>query len=441
MRADTGSLYDAHGDRLYAYCWSLLGDRHAAAAVRDTFTAAVHHPPRGDRVLWLYSLARTVCAERGAFTGVGAAAGTGRAASLFSAADPLLHAAGGMRADHREVLLLWAGEWLEPHDIALVVGIAPDTVAQLLHAARTRLERAVLDLLMRTPAGSRHDLFPLITAFEKGRLPQLLARRAPSRAPDGLRDRVLAACAEEVTRPLASVVTPSPLVIGAAKARSGRGRYRRRGASGGVSKGLGAAAGVAASAAAVFGMLATWPSAKGGGGAASLVPTASGGQTNSVSLKAGGPEFPLPEFTGSERVDGGARASSNGGPATTTPGVPPWRDRSEPGSQAPAPVPVSAGPSTVGTSPEGTSPEGGKTTKPAKPTKPVTTRPNTPSTPPDDGSPTAPPVDPGPTTPPDDGSSGPTTPPTDPPTDTPNEPSPSPTTNPTPTPDSESGQG
>ncbi|MFD0541245.1 RNA polymerase sigma factor [Actinomadura luteofluorescens] len=85
MGGDLGSLYDAHADRLYAYCWSLVGDQLAAAAVGDTFSAAVHQPPRGDSVLWLYSLSRTACAERGAFTGepgLGAAAGRG---PLFAA--------------------------------------------------------------------------------------------------------------------------------------------------------------------------------------------------------------------------------------------------------------------------------------------------------------------------------------------------------------------
>lgn len=211
MRGDLDSLYDAHADRLYAYCWSLVGDRHAATAVGDTFSAAVHQPPRGDSVLWLYSLARTTCAERGAFTGeLGGPTVDGRGGPLFAGSDPLLRAAAALRSDHREVLLLWAGEWLEPHDIARVLGVAPDTVAQLLNAARTRLERAVLDILMRGTAQPRLDL---ITAFEKGRLPRLLAGTAPSRAPRWLRAQVLAACEAEATRPLPSVSAPSPLVV------------------------------------------------------------------------------------------------------------------------------------------------------------------------------------------------------------------------------------
>ncbi|TDE17019.1 hypothetical protein E1289_36130, partial [Actinomadura sp. 6K520] len=325
MRGDMGSLYDAHADRLYAYCWSLVGDQRAAAAVGDAFTAAVHQPPRGDTVLWLYSLSRSACAERGAFAGNL----DGRGGVLFADTDPLLRAAGALRTDHREVLLLWAGEWLEPHDIARVLGIAPDTVAQLLDAARTRLERSVLDILMRGTTQARHDL---ITAFEKKRLPQLLARRAPARAPGWLRDQVLAGCEDEAVRPLPSVVSPSPLVvIGADRPRrGGTGDRPRRGLSGGLHRGLGAAAGVAASAAAVIGLLAAWPSPKGGGGTASIVPTSSSGGANPASAtNTAGPRHPVPGLSGTERATGEVPGSPeaparNGGtgPAPRTGGAP-----------------------------------------------------------------------------------------------------------------------
>ncbi|TDC84147.1 hypothetical protein [Actinomadura sp. 7K507] len=427
MRGDMGSLYDAHADRLYAYCWSLVGDQLAAAAVGDAFTAAVHQPPRGDSVLWLYSLARSACAERGAFTG----SLDGRGGLLFADSDPLLRAAGSLRSDHREVLLLWASEWLEPHDIARVLGIAPDTVVQLLNAARTRLERSVLDILMRGTTEARHDL---ITAFEKKRLPRLLASRAPARAPGWLRDQVLTACEEESVQRLPSVVSPSPLVvIGSDRPRPGRagrdGGRPRRGLSGGLQKGLGAAAGVAASAAAVIGLLATWPSAKGGdAGATSLVPSASNGQTSPASTTGpGGPRHPMPGLSGTEKATGEAPGAS-GDPATDG-GAPAGPTGGAPGGAA-APAPPA-------TSPSGTP---SREIGPSSPGKP--SRPDSPSTPPAGESPTTPPPDTpsDPTTPPDGGSGDPTTPPpdtpTDPPTDTPDPgtPSPSPTTNPTPSP-------
>jgi DNA-directed RNA polymerase specialized sigma24 family protein len=414
MRGDLGSLYDAHAARLYAYCWSLVGDQLAAAAVGDTFAAAVHQPPRGDSVLWLYSLSRTACAERGAF---GAMPG----GLPFADPDPLVRAAGSLRADHREVLLLWAGEWLEIPDIARVLGLAPDTVGQLLNAARSRLERAVLDTLMRGTAGPQLEL---IAAFEKGRLPRLLAKRAPAQAPGWLREQVLAACEAEADRPLPSVAAPSPLVV---IGDAGRKPRERRGV---WSKGLGAAAGVAASAAAVIGLLVSWPTAK-GGGAASLVPTAGSGRTDPASAKTTKvTDTPPPGLTGSERAAG--RADPSGNPVTsafdgrpTPAGGTPGR-RTAPGSPAtpgaPAGSPVQGSPSDGGDPGSGT------------PGKPGGT---SPTTPPDSGTPTTPPDSgsPDPTTPPDDGSTGPATPP-DTPSDPPatGTPGPSPTSNPTPEP-------
>ncbi|WP_242901271.1 RNA polymerase sigma factor [Actinomadura terrae] len=398
MRGDPGSLYDAHAARLYAYCWSLVGDEQAAAAVRDTFVAAVHQPPRGDTVLWLYSLARTTCA------GVSA----GRGAPVFSSPDPLLRAAAGLRSDHREVLLLWAGDWLEPHDIARVLGIAPDTLAQLLNAARTRLERAVLDTLMRGTA-----YLDLITAFEKGKLPQLLAGRAPDRAPAWLRDQVLAACEDEAVRTLPTVAAPTPLVVIGPR-RTEQPRQRR-----GVSKGAGAAAGLAASAAAVIGLLTSWPSAK-GGDAASLVPTSSSGHTEPASAGAGGAPGHSPGVTGAER---GTHA-----PVTTAYGDPPRPVGPNPGGGAPAGTPAGPGTPTRST-PAPRASEDPSTSTPSKPGTPPAKPPKPPTTPPGGGSSD-------PSTPPG-GGTDPTTPPqtpTDPPGEDPGTPGPSPTSNPTPSP-------
>ncbi|MEU6752022.1 hypothetical protein ABZ914_37890 [Spirillospora sp. NPDC046719] len=419
MRGDLGSLYDAHAARLYAYCWSLVGDQLAAAAVGDTFAAAVHQPPRGDSVLWLYSLSRTACAERGAF-------GTAPGGLPFADPDPLLRAAGSLRADHREVLLLWAGEWLEIRDIARVLGLAPDTAGQLLNAARSRLERAVLDTLMRGTAGPQLEL---ISAFEKGRLPQLLAKRAPAQAPGWLRDQVLAACEAEADRPLPTVAAPSPLVV------IGDADRRPRQKRGVWSKGLGAAAGVAASAAAVIGLLVSWPTAK-GGGAASLVPTAGSGRTDPASAKTTKvTDSPPPGLTGSERSTGGAGPSGN--PVTSAfDGQP--QPAGTPGQGAAPGTP--GAPSTTGApakKPVGSSPSDSDNPGSGTPSKPGDT---SPTTPPDSGTPTTPPDTGGsdPATPPDGGSTDPTTPP-DTPSDPPasGTPGPSPTSNPTPEP----GQG
>ncbi|TYB46274.1 RNA polymerase sigma factor [Actinomadura chibensis] len=247
MHGDLEALYDAHAHRLYAHCWSLVGDRGAADALRDTLTEAVRQTPQGELVLFLHHLARTVCSERGAFSRHGHA--------LFAPADtdPLLNAAGRMPAQQREALLLAAGEWLDVRDIARVVGIAPGAVRERLHEARTGLERLVLDALMRGAADPAEHM-DVIAAFEQGRLPHLLARRAPGLAPAPLRDHVLGADDEYDVIGDEPVTPGRPLVVIGADGAD-RGRSRRRKAL----KGVGGVAGVAATVA--VGLLMTWPSA------------------------------------------------------------------------------------------------------------------------------------------------------------------------------------
>ncbi|MEO3825421.1 sigma-70 family RNA polymerase sigma factor [Actinomadura sp. B10D3] len=67
--AATAAMYDAHADRLYAYCWFQLRCREAArVALRDTFVVAEAHIGKlrdADRFgPWLYSIARLECARR-----------------------------------------------------------------------------------------------------------------------------------------------------------------------------------------------------------------------------------------------------------------------------------------------------------------------------------------------------------------------------------------
>lgn len=63
------AVYDAHADRLYAYCWFQLRSRDAAqVALRDTFIVAEAHIGKlrdPDRFgPWLYAIARLECARR-----------------------------------------------------------------------------------------------------------------------------------------------------------------------------------------------------------------------------------------------------------------------------------------------------------------------------------------------------------------------------------------
>jgi DNA-directed RNA polymerase specialized sigma24 family protein len=271
VHGDPETLYDAHAPRLYSYCWSLVGDE-APEALKDTFMAAARlGPPRGDEVLWLYALARSACMRRGALDRVHCDAHD---------ADPLRRAAAGLRADHREVLLLSAGVWLEAPDIARLIGLAPDTVRQLIQAARSRLERAVLDTLLHRPIVARQD--ELIAAFERGRLPMLLARRVPAEPPAALRADVLAAAERALpatTGPL-PVTTPgtSPLiVVDPRHARKSDGTARRR------VKGAAELGAIAACAAAAAGLIVAWgsPNGKSGGGSLSApVPHVDDGSGN-----------------------------------------------------------------------------------------------------------------------------------------------------------------
>ena len=62
-------LYDAYGERLFRYCWSMLRNREMAlAAVRDTLAVAQAYIVRltdsESLGRWLYSLARVECRRR-----------------------------------------------------------------------------------------------------------------------------------------------------------------------------------------------------------------------------------------------------------------------------------------------------------------------------------------------------------------------------------------
>lgn len=409
MRGDPGSLYDAHAERLYAHGWSLLGD-DAASAVNDAFVAAVRHPPRGDVVLWMYALSRTAARSRGAFERPWKVAA--------GEADPLLRAAAALRPEQREALLLEAGEWLETPDIAHVLGLAPDTVRQMLHLARTRLERGVLDALMRGEAGDGAAAAEVIAAFEKGTLPRLLARRVPDALPASLRDRVLESYEREVDEPSPTATSPSPLVVigpaalgapaegtDAHRTATTARRSRRRA--------FGAVAGVAASAAAIAGLFASWSSVRGHGDG-TIVPSGATDRTASVtgaSDPSTGGRAPGPN--GVEQAIGSSSPSGASGGETT----------SQPGT-----VPPQAGPRTGG------SPSGPATPPAGSPQRSGPSGPSGPATGNQPPSTTPPSAPPGGTTPPTDpGTTGPTTPP---PSDPPGQPTPSPAPSPgTPTPD------
>ncbi|MFI0372953.1 RNA polymerase sigma factor [Actinomadura sp. 1N219] len=411
MRGDLENLYDAHAHRLYAHCWSLTGDQGAPEALKDTLNEAVQqHPPPGETVLWLHHLARRVCADRGAFSP--------HSRPVFAGADtdPLLAAARNLPADQREALLLSAGEWLAVRDIAGVLRVSADAVRERLHEARTALERVVLDALMRGTADPAKHM-DVIEAFEKGRLPNLLARRAPAFAPAPLRDHVLGndvpdddevrdeighapsvpvppAVPPDPTRPLVVIgsgaaFADEPVAGAAAQPPAGpladpdtfadpfadaaffaepvQDRPRRRGAA---LKGVGGVAGVAASIA--VGLLMTWPS------------------TDDGTVNALGPPPDTNTRPGSQPPGGvteeppSTPKPPDGGQRNTAPAPAPTTEKRSPATQKPA------------------DPDGDRRTDPTPP--PQDEGPTTPpsSPPPSQENPSPPPQDPPPSEDPDD---------------------------------------
>lgn len=182
-------LYDAYAHRLHAYCRVLLGDA-AADAVAEVFATAERRglPRGGDTAMWLYGLARAECERRGALN----LRLTGSAARALT--DPLARAAAGLRTEQREALLLSAGEWLEVPEISRLLGLAPDTVRDLIRTGRAKLERGVLDALLAGQIRPEHE--ELIAAFEKGTLAALYARRTGTEPPAALREAVVGSPAE-----------------------------------------------------------------------------------------------------------------------------------------------------------------------------------------------------------------------------------------------------
>jgi DNA-directed RNA polymerase specialized sigma24 family protein len=155
-------LYDTHAIRLYSYCWSLVGN-DAAHALREAFVAAAKQGVTDP--LRLYELARRSCVRRGALDPViGPTPGD----------DPLLRAAARLRPDHREALALSVE--FEPAEIGELLGLAPDTVHQMIATARARLERAVLDACWPGPVPARYE--DVLAAFERRQLVHLLSLRS-----------------------------------------------------------------------------------------------------------------------------------------------------------------------------------------------------------------------------------------------------------------------
>ena len=142
-------LFDAYGDRLFRYCWSMLRSRELArVALRDTLLVAQAHiarlaDPEDPESLgpWLYSLARAECRRHQAVPPSDADESPARQGLPGSDARLMSwHAAMGLAATEFEALDLACRHYV---DLALVLGLPAGEADGLLDRARQNLERSL----------------------------------------------------------------------------------------------------------------------------------------------------------------------------------------------------------------------------------------------------------------------------------------------------------
>src|SRR5579859_2482305 len=142
-------LFDAYGDRLFRYCWSMLRSRGMAqVALRDTLLVAQAHiarlaDPEDPASLgpWLYSLARAECRRHQAAPPAGADESPARLDR--PAADARLmswNAAMSLDPAEFEALDLACRHYV---DLGQVLGLPATAAEDLLDRARRNLERAL----------------------------------------------------------------------------------------------------------------------------------------------------------------------------------------------------------------------------------------------------------------------------------------------------------
>ena len=143
------ALYDTHGESLFRYCWFILRNRDAAqVALRDTLVLAEAHigELRDQEMLrpWLYALARGECLRRQESPGAAHDAVIARPDQPD--ADRRLiawHAVLSLDPAEREALELTLRHGLDTALTALVMGLLPVRVQEILDGSRVHLEHAL----------------------------------------------------------------------------------------------------------------------------------------------------------------------------------------------------------------------------------------------------------------------------------------------------------
>jgi DNA-directed RNA polymerase specialized sigma24 family protein len=172
-------LFDAYGERLFRYCWSMLRNREMALlALRDTLAVAQAYIARlaDSESLgpWLYSLARAECGRRRAVLAADADEAPVRP-SQPDADSRLMawNAVMSMAADEFEALDLACRHDV---DLALVLGVSAAAAQARLDGARQSLERALGAEILVSRGHACPDRAQVLTGWAGIMTPQLRER-------------------------------------------------------------------------------------------------------------------------------------------------------------------------------------------------------------------------------------------------------------------------
>jgi DNA-directed RNA polymerase specialized sigma24 family protein len=145
-----GQIYDTYGARVYAYCYDLLADHELAAdALRDAFIVAnnrIRELANPDELgAWLYALTRNEAFRHGVSDDIPADAAQGTRGDKFARAALDVYAM--LPPETREILDLAFRHRMVDGDLALVLDMSEEQVAQIVNEAQNDLENGLTAVL------------------------------------------------------------------------------------------------------------------------------------------------------------------------------------------------------------------------------------------------------------------------------------------------------